>query len=241
MDEILGVIPARGGSKGIKRKNVHPLAGKPLIQYTIEATRKSRYISRVVVSTDDSEIAELVANMELEVLRRPDDLAHDDTPMVPVIQHVVRSLAEDGYQPEIIVVLQPTAPLRRSEHIDDCLDLISATNINSVISFSPVPGHFHPDWQFIISEDGGLQTFSGRELDELQTRRQELSMTYTRNGAIYAVRRAAFNESESLLAPPCRAYIMAPEDSVNIDSEEDIWVAERYLLQRQNEIKTGKH
>ena len=100
MDEILGVIPARGGSKGVKRKNVHPLAGKPLIQYTIEAARKCRYLSRVVVSTDDPEITGLAANMELEVLRRPDDLAHDDTPMVPVIHHVVDSLAESGYQPD---------------------------------------------------------------------------------------------------------------------------------------------
>ena len=240
MDEILGVIPARGGSKGIKRKNLHPLAGKPLIQYTIEAARKCRYLSRVVVSTDDPEIAELAANMELEVLRRPEDIAHDATPMVPVIQHVVRSLSEDGYQPEIIVVLQPTAPLRRIEHIDDCLELISATGINSVVSVSPVPGHFHPDWQFIISEDGELQTFSGRDLDELQTRRQELLMTYTRNGAIYAVQKAAFLESESLMAPPCIAYIMAAEDSVNIDSEEDIWVAERFLLQRQHENDTGQ-
>jgi CMP-N-acetylneuraminic acid synthetase len=241
MVEIIGVIPARGGSKGVKRKNLHLLAGKPLIQYTIEAARKCRSLSRVVVSTDDPEIAELAANMELEVIRRPEDLALDDTPMVPVICHVVDSLAEGGYQPEIIVVLQPTAPLRRNEHIDDCLDLISATDINSVVSVSPVPGHFHPDWQFIISEDSELRTFSGRELDELQTRRQELSMTYTRNGAIYAVRRVAFLKHESLLAPPCIAYTMAAEDSVNIDSEEDIWVAERFLLQRQHEIETGQH
>jgi CMP-N,N'-diacetyllegionaminic acid synthase len=240
MDEILGVIPARGGSKGIKRKNLHLLAGKPLIQYTIEVARKCRNLSRVVVSTEDPEIAELAGHMELEVITRPDDLALDDTPMVPVICHVVDSLAEGGYQPEIVVVLQPTAPLRRIEHIDDCLELISEPDINSVVSVSPVPGHFHPDWQFIISDDGELQTFSDRELDELHTRRQELSMTYTRNGAIYAVRRAAFLESGSLLAPPCKAYVMAAEDSVNIDSEEDIWVAESFLLQRQHENDTGQ-
>lgn len=241
MDEILGVIPARGGSKGVNRKNVYPLAGKPLILYTIEAARKCRTLSRVVVSTDDPEIAELAANMELEVLRRPDDLAHDDTPMVPVIHHAVDSLAESGYQPEVIVVLQPTAPLRRTEHIDQCIDLMSKTDANSVVSVSLVPGHFHPDWQFIISESGELQAISGQKLDNLQSRRQDLSRTYTRNGALYAVRREAFIQNESLLAPPCMAYIMAAEDSVNIDSEEDIWVAERYLLQRQNKIETGRH
>jgi CMP-N,N'-diacetyllegionaminic acid synthase len=234
MDEILGVIPARGGSKGVPRKNIRPLAGKPLIHYTLESARKSRLLNRVVVSTDDEEIAELTNNMGSEVLMRPDTLARDDTPMVPVIQHVLSSLAEDGYRPEIIVVLQPTAPLRRAEHIDGCLDLMSKSSANSVVSVSPIPAHFHPNWQFIVSEHGELQTFSGQRLDEIQARRQELSITYTRNGAMYAVRRSAFNECESLLAPPCIAYIMAFEDSVNVDSEEDFWVAERYLLQRQD-------
>jgi CMP-N,N'-diacetyllegionaminic acid synthase len=241
MDEVLGVIPARGGSKGVPRKNIRPLAGKPLIHYTVEAARKSRLLNRVVVSTDDVEIAELVSNMGNEVLKRPEDLARDDTPMVAVIQHVLSLLAEDGYHPEIIVLLQPTAPLRRAEHIDDCLELISATGVNSVVSVSLVPGHFHPDWQFIISESGELQAISGRRLVELKTRRQDLSRTYTRNGALYVVRREAFIQRESLLAPPCKAYIMAPEDSVNIDSEEDIWVAERYLLQSQNENGPGQH
>jgi CMP-N-acetylneuraminic acid synthetase len=237
--EVLAIIPARGGSKGIPRKNVRLLAGKPLIHYTVETARKCQALNRVVVSTEDVEIADLVTGMGSEVLRRPEDLAQDDTPMFPVIQHTVRSLAEDGYQPEIVVLLQPTAPLRRSEHIDDCLELISVIDVNSVVSVSPVPAHFQPDWQFIISEGGELQTYSGRDLDEIHPRRQELSMTYTRNGAIYAVRREALIECKSLLAPPCKAYIMASEDSVNIDAEEDFWIAERYLLQRQDEIKTG--
>lgn len=240
MDEILGVIPARGGSKGVPRKNIRPLAGKPLIHYTLESARKSRLLDRLVVSTDDAQIAEFTISMGTEVLMRPDALARDDTPMVQVIQHVLTSLVEDGYHPEIIVLLQPTAPLRRAEHIDQCLKMVSKTGVNSVVSVSLVPGHFHPDWQFIVSESGELQPFSNRSLDEVQTRRQELTTTYTRNGAIYAVRTAAFNAWESFLAPPCIAYIMAVEDSVNIDSEEDFWVAERYLLQRQDEIEYGQ-
>ncbi|UCF61326.1 MAG: acylneuraminate cytidylyltransferase family protein [Anaerolineaceae bacterium] len=237
--EVLAIIPARGGSKGIPRKNIRLIAGKPLIHYTVETALKCQALNRVVVSTEDVEIADLVTGMGSEVLRRPEDLAQDDTPMVPVIQHALRSLAEDGYQPEIIVLLQPTAPLRQSEHIDDCLELISVTEINSIVSVSPVPAHFRPDWQFIISEGGELQTFSGRDLVGIQKRRQELSMTYTRNGAIYAVRREAFIECENLLAPPCKAYIMANKYSVNIDTEEDFWIAERYLLQRLDEIETG--
>jgi CMP-N-acetylneuraminic acid synthetase len=236
--EVLAIIPARGGSKGVPRKNLRLLAGKPLIQYTVETARKCQALHRIVVSTDDIEIAELVAGMGSEVLRRPEHLAQDDTPMVPVIQHAVRSLAEASYQPEIIVLLQPTAPLRRSEHIDDCLELISVTDVNSVVSVSPVPAHFRPDWQFVISEGGELQTLSGRDLDGIRSRRQELPMTYTRNGAIYAVRREAFIESESLLVQPCKAYIMASEDSVNIDAEKDFWMAERYLLLRKTEIQS---
>ncbi len=241
MQEVLAIIPARGGSKGVPRKNIRLLAGRPLIHHTIVAARKCQTLHRIVVSTEDAEIAELVAGMGIEVLRRPEDLAQDDTPMVPVIQHALKSLADEGYQSDIVVVLQPTAPLRQAEHIEDCLEMIAVKGVNSVVSVSPVPAHFRPDWQFTLTEGGELQTFSGKDLDGIQARRQELSMTYTRNGAIYAVRRAAFIEGESLLVPPCKAYIMASEDSVNIDTEEDFWLAERYLLLRNTEIEGGQH
>jgi CMP-N-acetylneuraminic acid synthetase len=207
-----------------------------LIHYSVETAHQCAALDRVVVTTDDAEIDDYVTMMGAEVITRPEELARDDTPMIPVIQHTLMSLEEGGYQPGIITLLQPTAPLRRVEHIVDCLELMRTADTNSVVSVSIVPGHFHPDWQFTINENGELEAFSGQRLERLQTRRQDLHNTYTRNGAVYVVRTEAFLASESLLAPPCMGYIMAVEESVNIDAEEDIWIAERYLLQRRDDI-----
>jgi len=172
--EILGIIPARGGSKGIPRKNVRLLAGRPLIHYTNDSAQKSRMLNRVVVSTEDEEIAELASQYGCEILHRPSELALDETPMVPVIQHVVNSLSmNEDYLPEITVVLQPTAPLRCAEHIDDCLSRFLESNANSMVSVCPVPGHYHPDWQFNITPEGALCMFSSRPLNQIQTHRQD--------------------------------------------------------------------
>jgi len=232
--DILGIIPARGGSKGVLRKNIRPLAGEPLLHYTVEAANMSSMLGRVVVSTEDGEIAGLAKDWGCEVLNRPVELSQDETPMLPVIQHVLEVLVrEEDYRPEITVILQPTAPLRRAEHIDGCLHLMMNTGAASVVSVSVVPAHNHPDWQFIINPEGELGTFSGRSLDQILTRRQDLKRTFTRNGALYAIRTAMFQNSGSLYPEPCVAYVMESEDSINIDSEEDFWLAEQYLLRRK--------
>lgn len=236
--EILGVIPARGGSKGVPRKNIYPLAGKPLLSHTIEAAKRSSMLSRVVVSTEDSEIAELAHSERCEVIPRPVELAQDDTPMAPVVRHVLDSLAiKEHYHPEIVVILQPTAPLRRAEHIDESLNFLLERGAASVVSVSTVPGHYHPDWQLLVEDDGGLKTFSGHLLDQLHVRRQDLSLTYTRNGAIYAFRTDKFLENNSLYTSPCLAYIMETDFSVNLDFEEDFWLAEKYLHERESDLK----
>ena len=232
--DILGIIPARGGSKGVLRKNIRPLAGEPLIYYTVEAANRSSMLDRVVVSTEDEEIAGLAKGWGCEVQDRPVELSQDETPMLPVIQHVLEVLvSEEGYRPEITVILQPTAPLRRAEHIDDSLHLMMDTGAASVVGVSAVPAHYHPDWQFILNPQGELRTFSGRALDQILTRRQDLQRTFTRNGALYAIRTAMFQESGSLYPEPCVAYVMEREDSINIDSEEDFCLAEQYLLRRK--------
>ena len=232
--DILGIIPARGGSKGVLRKNIRPLAGKPLLHYTVEAANLSRTLDRVVVSTEDEEIAALAEDWGCEVLNRPVELSQDETPMLPVIQHALEVLVRvENYRPEITVILQPTAPLRRAEHIDDCLHLIMSTGAASAVSVSLVPAHYHPDWQFIIHPEGELGTFSGQALDQILTRRQDLERTFTRNGAMYAIRTTEFQNSGSLYPEPCVAYVMDSEDSINIDSEEDFWLAEQYLLKRK--------
>ena len=133
--EILGIIPARGGSKGVQRKNLRLLADKPLICYTIEAANKSQMLDRVIISTEDEEIAKLAIQVRCEVLHRPQELARDDTRMVPVIEHVVDTLAmNEDYLPEITVILRPTTPLHRTEHIDDCLRQFLKSDANSIVS-----------------------------------------------------------------------------------------------------------
>lgn len=234
--EILGIIPARGGSKGILRKNMRSLAGKPLMTYTIEAAQASQLVGRIVVSTDDSEIAALATELNCEVLQRPAELAQDETPMVPVIRHAVNTLAEtDGYEPEITLILQPTAPIRRAEHVDAALRLLLDSDAGSVVSVCPVPGHFNPEWQFLITPQGLLQTCSGQILSDIRTRRQELPITYSRNGAIYAFRTKLFLQTGTLYVEPCMPYLMKNEDSVNLDSEADFWLAEHYLRKRKRE------
>jgi CMP-N,N'-diacetyllegionaminic acid synthase len=236
--EILGVIPARGGSKGVRRKNVRMLAGKPLIHYTVEAAQQSRVLSRIVVSTDDAKITSLCEGWDCEVLQRPADLAQDDTPMVPVMQHVIHSLWDkQDYVAEITVILQPTAPLRQSVHIDEAIALLQESGAGSVVSVSAVPGHYHPHWQFSIANEGELKLLSGDELQEIPKRRQDLSATFTRNGAIYAFRTEPFLELGTLYVPPCFAYVMKQDVSVNVDSIEDFWLAERELSRLGNPPK----
>ncbi len=234
--DILGIIPARGGSKGIPRKNLRLLAGKPLITYTVEAARSSDLLHDFLVSTDDSEIAAVAEESGCEVLQRPPELAQDGTPMAPVMEHAIRWYAErEGRLPEIAVILQPTAPLRRSEHVDACLQLLLDRDAGSVVSVSPVPGHFHPAWQFKITLEGELRRYTGEALDQIPTNRQGLTTTYSRNGAMYAFRTVGFLESRSFYVPPCLAYKMSAEESVNIDSEGDFWLAERYIQSRKHE------
>jgi CMP-N-acetylneuraminic acid synthetase len=237
--EVLGLIPARAGSKGVPRKNVRPLAGKPLIGYTLEAALLAGSLSRVLVSTDDDEVADLATATGVEVLRRDPAFAQDDTPMVAVIQHVLDQLRTNaGYDPEITVLLQPTAPLRTAAHIEGALELMGRTGAKSVVSVAVVPAHHHPDWQFLLSPQGELIPFGGGDLQDLITRRQSLDTTFTRNGAVYCFDTRSFHESASLYPRPCFGYRMPPEASVNLDSEMDFQLAEVLLGLREEHEQT---
>src|SRR3989344_1132419 len=120
--KILAIIPARGGSKGIPGKNIKLLAGKPLIAHSIEAARNSRFINRVIVSTDDEHIANAARKYGAEIIMRPKELAEDKTPMDPVLQHAVEFLEKENYIPEAVMLLQPTSPLRTTEHINEAIE-----------------------------------------------------------------------------------------------------------------------
>lgn len=225
---ILGIIPARGGSKGVPRKNIRLVAGKPLIEYTIEAAKGSRLLTYYTVSTDDTEIAGVAEQLGAPVLMRPPQLATDDTPMIHVMQHVLVTLKQTTGDYDYTVLLQPTAPLRTAKHIDESLRLLIQKNADSVVSVTQVPGHYNPHWQFII-ENKTLKLFTKQPLHEIIKRRQELPITYVRNGAIYACKTELIKEKGDIYGNYCIGYIMREEESVNIDSEGDFWVAKRLL------------
>jgi CMP-N-acetylneuraminic acid synthetase len=229
----LGLIVARGGSKGIVGKNLHPLGGRPLISHTFQAAGESKVLDRIVLSTDSPEIAEAgrAAGVEVPFLRPP-ELAKDTTPTLDVIRHALDWLGrEEAYRPDIVVLLQPTSPLRQARHIDEALGLLASGDADSVVSVVPVPAHFNPHWQFVV-EDGMIRTFTGETLAAIAPRRQGLEETFSRNGAIYAFRRASLEKHGTIYGERCAAYVMAPEDSVNIDGPEDLEAAERMLAGR---------
>ena len=143
MPEILAIIPARGGSKGIPQKNVRLIAGKPLIAYSIEAGKNARMVSRVVVSTDDTEIAEVGKKYGAEIIMRPPELAEDKTPMDPVLRHVVEVLGREGYVPDAVVLLQPTSPLRTAAHVDGAIEKFLGNDVDSLISIFMIKNNRH--------------------------------------------------------------------------------------------------
>lgn len=232
--KILGLITARGGSKGIPGKNIKPLGGKPLIAHTIEAAKSSGVFSRLVVSTDDMAIASVSREYGAEVpFTRPAELAQDKTASLPVLAHAVTWLREQqGFFPEITVLMQPTAPLLQPFHVREAVDLLSTSGADSVVGVSDVPGHCNPHWQFRVSEGGKMSVFTGEPFRDLIKQRQDLPKTYTRNGAIYAFRtELLFAPEPSFYGTDVRAYIMDAKYGVNIDSMEDFVIAEYRLAQ----------
>lgn len=231
MSKILSIITARGGSKGIPRKNIKMLAGKPLIAWTIEAALQSHVLNRVIVSTDDEEIAEISKKWKAEVpFLRPCDLAKDDSPTLPVLQHALSWLrSSEGYIPEVIVTLQPTSPLRRAEHIDQAIALLQKTRADSMVSVCLT--EHSPYWMKRLEEDRVFPFLDGKK--EYQ-RRQDLPPVYRINGAIYATRYEILMKENRILGEDTRALVMDRESSIDIDTPLDFKMAELILRERAN-------
>ena len=228
--EILGLIPARGGSKSIPRKNIVPLAGRPLLAYTCDAALSSRTLTRVILSTDDDEIAAVGRDCGVEVpFSRPPELAQDDTPALPVIEHALHWLEEhQSYRPEVIVLLQPTSPLRRAKHIDGAVNLLLKTKADSVVSLVEVPHQYNPISVMKI-EDGRLVPFLPGEGNRV-LRRQDKPRVYARNGpAVLATRTSVIERTGSLYGQLLVPYIMDWPESLDIDTPVDVLLAEFFL------------
>lgn len=224
--KTLGVIPARGGSKGVPGKNLRLLAGRPLLAYTADAARDSRRLTRLVVSTDDPAIRDTALRMGLDVpFVRPNELAEDDTLMLPVLQHAVRAMEGLGFIADAVVLLQPTSPLRRGAHVDRAIELLESTGAESVVTVVEVPHQYNP--ASVMRLDGErLKAFlEGPPI----LRRQDKPRLFARNGpAVLAVRTDVL-ERGSLYGDDCRPLLMSPEESVDIDAAADFDALERLL------------
>ena len=223
-------MPARGGSKGVPGKNLRTLAGRTLLDYTALAARHSGVIDRIVLSTDSADIADAGKRAGLEVpFMRPSALAQDDTPMLPVIQHAVEALAAGGWTTDVVVLLQPTSPLRRPSHVRDAVAKLQETKADSVVTVIELPRHLSPDYVMRI-EDGVLRPFLAEGARVM--RRQDARPAYSRDGTVYACWRATLEKWGNIYGEQCLPLILDAADSLSIDSPADWAEAERRLAER---------
>jgi CMP-N,N'-diacetyllegionaminic acid synthase len=221
----LALIPARGGSKGVPGKNLAPVAGKPLVAWTLEAALASRSIAETVVSTDSDEIAAVARSLGAAVLERPAELARDDTPMQAVIDHARTRLPHD-----LFVLLQPTSPLRRPEHVDGAVDLLVETGADIVVSVVELPHAFLPSSLMRLEEGRLVPLDPGAPL-----LRQQKAALYARNGpAVLAFRRDA-----ALYEGDVRAYVMDARDSLDVDGPFELELASLLLSSRGSEGRSA--
>jgi CMP-N,N'-diacetyllegionaminic acid synthase len=215
---VLAIIPARGGSKGLPGKNIIDFCGRPLIAWTIEAAKNSRYVDRLILSTDDPGIAEVCRQHDCEVpYMRPQNLATDSASSLEVVIHAIQNLPDY----DIILLLQPTSPLRTSTHIDEALAVFVDKKAENCISVTRVSEN--PHWMFKLDEGLRLRKFV--EARSLVQRRQDLEPLYIPNGAIYIIKSELVEKSQSLILDNAVAYEMDSETSVDIDTEIDLQVA----------------
>lgn len=226
---VAAFIPSRAGSKGVPRKNVRLLRGKPVVAYTIEAALKTPKVSQVVISTNCEETKQIALKYPVAVIDRPSELAGDLSPTYPVILHALEVLSMEGTMPpDIVLLLQCTSPLRTSDHISESLALFNDPNVNSVVSVIEV-GDEHPARMYSLGKSGFLEPL---DANKERFRRQDLPKLYRRNGAIYAMRYQEFLKQGTMIAKNAKAYIMPLEVSVNIDTELDFLLAEAILSRK---------
>jgi CMP-N,N'-diacetyllegionaminic acid synthase len=227
----LAIIPARGGSKGIPGKNLKAAAGKPLIAWTVETALAATSLDRVIVSTDSLEIAEVARRYGAEApFMRPAGLAQDDTPGIEPVLHATLWLEEnEGYHPELIMLLQPTSPLRMVEDIDRAVDLIREKGADAIVSVTPVEAH--PYWMKQIDHAGRMTDFIKR--DQPIDRRQDLPEVYVLNGAIYLARYDVLVEQKTFYTDNTFSLVMPVERSLDIDTPWDLYLADLILKDRR--------
>lgn len=219
---VIALIPARGGSKGVTRKNIREIAGKPLIAWTIEEAKKSKYIDRVVLTSEDDEIINVALNWGCEVpFIRPKELAMDDTPGMEPVLHALKSIP--GYH--YIVLLQPTSPLRSVDDIDGCIELCSAQSARACVTVT-VPDK-SPYWMYTLDETSKITPLIKQ--NGLIARRQDLPEVVALNGAVYVAECDWLLLNRTFLKEETKAYLMPKSRSLDIDTELDLQIADFIL------------
>ncbi len=234
--EILAIIQARGGSKGIPGKNIKDLAGKPLIAWTIEAARGSAKITRTIVSTDDAGIAEVARAHGAEVpFLRPTEFAQDGSKSIDLLLHALTELEKEGYKPDLVVQLKPTNPLRTSKHIDECIDAYLADpSVDSLITVVKSPAH--PFKTYAIDEGGFATPFIPEAVSGIKEAskqpRQKLPAAYVQNSCVNVINPKTLFVQHSSLGKRVKGFILSQEESINIDTLLDFRIAEMLLRDR---------
>ncbi len=224
---FLAIIPARGGSKRLPRKNILDLRGKPLIGWSIEAALKSKYIDKVVVTSDDNEILSIAKQFGCSTIKRPERLASDTATTFDAIKHTIEHMKRYDY----IILLQPTSPLRDYKHIDNAIKLLESKKANAIVSVTEMD--HSPLWSNTLSEDKNMNNFLRDEI--LNKRSQDLEIYYRLNGAIYICQTQKLLEEKSFfLKDSIFAYEMDRKSSVDIDEEIDFRFTELLIKEEEN-------
>ena len=226
---FLAIIPARGGSKGIPRKNIKKMAGNPLIYYTINEAKKAKYLTRIVVSTEDKKIAKISKKYGVDIIHRPKKLANDKTPSELVCQHVIKYLKnKEDFETDVVVVLQPTSPLRKAKDINSAIKKFLKSDCSSVVSITKA--QHSPYWMYKIGKSKMKKILTDKKI----TRRQDSPIIYQLNGAIYVTKKETIMKENTLIGKNMFGYIMPYERSIDIDSQIDFDVAELLINKRIN-------
>jgi len=226
--KILGLIPARAGSKGVSEKNIKELCGKPLLHYTIEEAYKSSHLSEIMVSTESEKIADIAKQAGAHVpFMRPENLAEDNSKTLDVVIHVVEQYAEKGTHFDAVCLLQPTNPLRKSDLINRCVKEFGHKQADSLITVRSVPHEFNPHWIFEENTRGFLSLATGEK--EIIPRRQELPEAFYRDGSVYITKTEVLLNKRSLYGEKVAFLNTDGEPHINIDTMADWKKAERLL------------
>jgi CMP-N,N'-diacetyllegionaminic acid synthase len=223
---ILGIIAARGGSKGVPGKNIKLLNGKPLLQYTAEIALESRCLTDVILSSDDSQIITVAESLGIQVpFLRPEELAQDKTPTIDVIIHTLQWFENQAIFFDAVCLLQVTSPFRTVKFLDKAIDKFIASGCDSLVSVQKVPHEYNPHWMFEVNPEGNLKIVTGEE--KIISRRQELPDAYRRDGSIYITKTEVLLQQHSLYGESTSFIESSPEFHVNIDTLADWEKAEK--------------